>query len=67
MVSKCPCGRSATSVNKQGVPVCAKHKSYKVKIPLCPECGLVMALRNGKFGAFWGCMAYPNCNGVRKT
>ena len=32
---------------------------------LCPECGLKMVARNGKFGKFWGCVDYPACKGTR--
>lgn len=28
---------------------------------LCPDCGLPMKKRNGRFGEFWGCTGYPNC------
>lgn len=28
---------------------------------LCPECESVMRLRNGKYGKFYGCSAYPKC------
>ena len=31
-------------------------------IPVCQKCGKKMTLRNGKFGEFWGCPGYPNCN-----
>ena len=27
----------------------------------CPQCGKPMALRSGKYGAFWGCTGYPSC------
>lgn len=27
----------------------------------CPVCGAVLRLRHGKFGAFYGCSAYPSC------
>lgn len=27
----------------------------------CPRCGGVLRKRNGKYGAFWGCMSYPEC------
>ncbi len=60
------CGKSATNVNLQGVPVCAAHVKTKVKVPMCPNCGLGMVARQGKFGAFWGCMAFPSCDGIRK-
>lgn len=32
----------------------------------CPKCGRAMTLRNGKYGKFWGCCGYPQCNGIRK-
>jgi four helix bundle suffix protein len=39
------------------------------KIPPCPECGALMALRTAKTGKnagsqFWGCTKYPDCKGV---
>jgi len=30
----------------------------------CPDCGSTMSLRNGKFGKFYGCHAYPKCKTV---
>ncbi len=41
----------------------------EVKIPFCPKCGSVMALRTAKKGAysgnnFWGCSKYPKCKGL---
>ena len=34
--------------------------------PTCdkPGCGASMALRQGRFGPFYGCSAYPKCNGI---
>lgn len=34
---------------------------------LCPDCGAKMISRTGKFGAFWGCSAYPKCKGTRDS
>lgn len=39
------------------------------KIPECPQCGTLMALRTAKAGKtpgsqFWGCTAYPDCKGT---
>ncbi len=31
--------------------------------PPCPLCGSATRLRHGRFGAFYGCVRYPNCNG----
>lgn len=30
----------------------------------CPKCGKEMKLRHGRFGAFLGCTAYPECKGI---
>ena len=27
----------------------------------CPKCNGTMKKRNGKYGEFWGCTAYPKC------
>jgi ribosomal protein S27AE len=34
----------------------------------CPKCGKAkaMAKRKGKFGEFWGCTGFPDCNGSRQ-
>lgn len=33
----------------------------------CPECGLPMKKRNGRFGEFWGCTGYPDCRHTENT
>lgn len=30
-------------------------------VKVCPQCGNVLKLRNGKFGGFYGCTAFPDC------
>ncbi len=40
-----------------------------LKIPPCPQCGALMALRTAKSGKntgsqFWGCTKYPDCKGT---
>jgi len=30
-------------------------------VKICPECGDVMLTREGKYGEFWGCNSYPEC------
>lgn len=29
--------------------------------PTCASCGIRMVKRDGKRGAFWGCLNYPKC------
>jgi len=66
-MSKCAvCGKFAVSYNSEKQPVCSKHGRSKVNAPSCPECGLTMKIREGKFGGFWGCIAFPGCDGIRK-
>lgn len=41
------------------------------KIPACPLCGGLMALRTAKTGSnagqqFWGCTSYPECKGTQR-
>jgi DNA topoisomerase-1 len=33
----------------------------------CPKCGAPMALRRGRYGPFYGCTRYPNCDGIEKA
>ncbi len=33
---------------------------------ICPRCGSKLVLRNGKFGAFYGCSNYPKCTFTKK-
>jgi len=60
------CGINATIYNKSGVPVCGKHSQEKISSPSCPECNGLMSIRKSKFGSFWGCAAYPMCDGIKK-
>ena len=30
-------------------------------LKVCPKCGNVLKLRNGKFGEFYGCRSFPDC------
>lgn len=39
----------------------AAAETGEQKLRLCPECGKLLKLRNGRFGEFWGCSGYPRC------
>jgi len=60
------CGNQALNITKEGLPVCSRHLKSKVSAPKCPDCGLGMKIRESKYGKFWGCTAFPMCNGLRK-
>ncbi|NMJ77231.1 hypothetical protein GLU64_02375 [Nanohaloarchaea archaeon] len=61
-MSKCVfCGENATKKNSEGQPVCNEHKESDPKSVACPECGLPMKIKEGRYGFFWGCEGYPNC------
>lgn len=40
---------------------CNIGKSNKTD-EICPKCGGILKIRNGKYGSFIGCSNYPNCN-----
>ncbi len=44
----------------------AEGSEEKVEIPECELCGREMALKKGRFGAFYGCTGYPECKNIRK-
>ena len=60
------CGTVATKYSKDGIPVCSRHINEKIAAPKCPDCGSMMNVRSGKYGAFWGCTAFPMCQGIEK-
>jgi len=33
---------------------------------ICSKCGKPMAIRKGKYGLFYGCTGYPECNNIEK-
>ena len=35
-------------------------------VPPCELCGKEMALKKGRFGAFYGCTGYPECKNIKK-
>ncbi len=36
-------------------------------LPRCPDCGALLALRDGREGPFFGCTEYPRCRGTREV
>ncbi|MBO4914253.1 MAG: NERD domain-containing protein [Oscillospiraceae bacterium] len=44
-----------------------KHQHIEDINTKCPFCGSTLVLRNGKYGAFWGCSSYPKCHFTRKV
>lgn len=44
-----------------------EHPSGEAKaVKKCPRCGNVLRKRSGRYGAFWGCMSYPECKYTEK-
>ena len=44
------------------------HKMQeKIDNNICPRCGGKLALRNGKYGDFYGCENYPKCKFIKKV
>lgn len=44
----------------------ANAESNAEEVPPCELCGREMALKKGRFGAFYGCTGYPECKNIRK-
>ena len=45
----------------QSVKENIREQEKALKEGKCPRCGGELRLRNGKFGAFYGCSNYPKC------
>ncbi len=43
-----------------------KSEIENAEVPPCELCGREMALKKGRFGAFYGCTGYPECKNIRK-
>lgn len=37
----------------------------ETKAPDCDKCGAKMKLRQGRYGEFWGCSSYPQCQNIK--
>jgi replicative superfamily II helicase len=55
----------ATSVYQRLKQRIDELKDFADKLEFCHECGSVMATRNGRFGEFYSCIAYPDCSASR--
>lgn len=49
----------------------AREVAGNARMPRCPRCARPMALRDGKYGEFWGCVGFgekrAKCAGVRQV
>lgn len=41
-------------------------RKRNLKKGICPSCGGMLILRNGKYGQFYGCSNYPKCKFIKK-
>lgn len=65
-IDKCPfCGKQATAMNSQELPVCPGHKEEILDGLKC-ACGSTLEMLNGKFGVFFKCINCGNMN-LRKA
>lgn len=45
-----------------------RHATSRVApMTACPECGMPLIKRNGRYGEFWGCTGYPDCRYTRNV
>lgn len=47
-------------------PNCSFKETACEKTQTCPNCTGYMILREGQYGAFWGCTRYPDCKTTKK-
>ena len=45
----------------KSMPEFENTRSYLEKLNICPECGNMLIVRNGKKGPFLGCKGFPEC------
>jgi len=61
-IENCPfCSKPSVTKNKQGVPVCQKHKNEELKDLKC-ICGEFLDVKAGKWGAYFNCLNCGNIN-----
>lgn len=59
-------GSKKATANGEAAVEGAEGKSEETEVPPCELCGREMALKKGRFGAFYGCTGYPECKNIRK-
>ncbi len=60
-INNCPfCNKTATAKNKQGVPVCSKHKDKYLDLKCV--CGNWLDVKEGKWGPYCVCITCGNIN-----
>lgn len=54
-------GKSIRKEHKKSVKKTIKKTRKNNQTNICPKCGGKLAIRDGKYGRFQGCMNYPKC------
>jgi len=57
---------SKSKVSSENEDQKPKTEDQSEEVPSCELCGKDMALKRGRFGAFYGCTGYPDCKNIRK-
>jgi hypothetical protein len=61
-LEQCPfCGKQATTLNRQKIPVCVAHKDSYLDDLKC-ACGSYLDTKIGKYGVYFSCMKCGNIN-----
>jgi DNA topoisomerase-3 len=64
---KCKNAKPVPDDIKAKMPAPAPKAAPKPTDEKCELCGAPMVIRQGRFGEFLGCSAYPKCKNIRKT
>ena len=61
-IDRCPfCDQQATTLNRQQIPVCHKHRDSVLNEMKC-LCGGFLELKSGKYGVYFNCIDCGNMN-----
>ena len=53
--------------NKEKEEIKSIGSRYASSQYTCPSCNGMLAMRNGRYGKFWGCNRYPECKYTRNV
>ena len=51
-------------MRQRDVLAVCKGATFPLPRVICAECGADMALRDSRYGPFWGCVRFPACRGT---
>ncbi len=62
-----PACKNTRSLNENATPEKEEPKPQETSDMICEKCGAPMVVRNGKYGKFFACSAFPKCRHIIGT